>query len=310
MELRQLATVRTIARVGSFARAAERLGIGASTVTLHVQQLESELGGPLFIRQGRTLALTELGESVERRAGAIAQQLEAISEEAAGIAAAMRGVVHLGAIEPVAHRDVLPLIGAIHRDRPQVALGLDVGGTSLLSTSVATGRLVCAICSPPPPELELRFEHLFREPIGVVLPSDHELARDGRPVPVGSLATQPIVLSEPGCAYRAETVKTVGELGIDLDVRAEVGSPAALRSAVRCGFGVALAPIAAHQQPGAGVVARPLDGVDLGLDVGLVQGRGVEAFSPLLNQVLSQIRRAAPGWRPDGDGDAPPETRD
>src|SRR5918997_5571890 len=82
VDVRQLATFRTIVETGNFARAAGRLGIGASTVTLHIQQLEAELGGPLFVRQCRRLDLTELGSSLPRPADALAGHLDAIGEEA------------------------------------------------------------------------------------------------------------------------------------------------------------------------------------------------------------------------------------
>jgi DNA-binding transcriptional LysR family regulator len=297
MDLRQLATFRAIIEAGNFARAADRLGIGASTVTLHVQHLEADLGGPLFVRRGRQLGLTELGASVRRHADAIALHLDAIGEEAAELAAATRGTLRLGAIEPLAHLDLAPLLAQMARGHPTITVRLDVGGTALVSSSVAEGRLAFAVCSIPPADLDLVFEPLLREPIGLLLPDGHELARIRDAVPAQRLEAQPIVVSEQGCAYRAHVLDAFRSVGVDLDVRAEIASTPAVVEAVRAGLGVALLPLAGLRPTPAGTTTRPVEGVDLGLDVGIVRPRVGEPHSALTSRLLAAIRRSAPGWR-------------
>jgi LysR family transcriptional regulator, regulator of the ytmI operon len=296
MDLRQLSTFQAVVDAGNFARAAQRLGIGPSTVTLHIQQLESSLGGPVFIRRGRRLGLTELGMALRPHADAIARHVGAIADEAAGLASAVRGTVRIGGIEPLAHLDLMPLLARVRRERPNVTLLLEVGGTALLATSVAEGRLAFAVCSAPPAELGLGFEPLLVEPIGLLLPAGHELARDGD-VAAERLGGQPIVLSEPGCAYRGHVIATFRDLGIALDVKAEIGSAAATVEAVRAGVGIALLPTAGFGSPPAGTVTRRVEGVDLGLRVGIVRPRAGEPYSALTSQVLAAIRKSAPRWR-------------
>jgi LysR family transcriptional regulator, regulator of the ytmI operon len=297
VDLRQLATFRAIVDAGNFARAAERLGIGASTVTLHVKQLEGDLGGPMFVRRGRQLDLTELGDSLRRHADAIARHLDALGEEAAELSEATRGTVRIGGIEPVAHLDLAPLLARLARGRPGVRVRLDVGGTALLSASVSEGRVAFAVCSAPPTELELLFEPLFREPVGLLLHENHALARRDRAVAAAELATHPVVVSEPGCAYRAQVVDTFRAAGLDLDVRAEIAGAPAVAAVVRAGLGVALVPLASHTPPPPGMTSRPLAGLDVGLDVGIVRPRAGEPYSALTAQVLATIRESAPRWR-------------
>jgi DNA-binding transcriptional LysR family regulator len=101
----------------------------------------------------------------------------------------------------------VPLLARLGQERPRIRLRLDVGSTAFLATSVADGRLAFAVSSAPPPELELVFEPLFREPIGLVLSDSHALARhDG--AMASRLADQRIILSEPGCAHRAHVLDT------------------------------------------------------------------------------------------------------
>lgn len=329
MDLRRLATFQAVIEAGNFARAAQRLRIGASTVTLHIQQLESDLGGPVFVRHGRRLRLTELGTSLAGHAEAISRHLTAVAQEAAELGSAGRGTVRVGGIEPLAHLDLVPLLARLGRDRPNMTLLLEVGGTALVSAGVAEGRLAFAVCSAPPAELGLRFEPLLREPIGLLLPAGHHLAhpaeagsepkrrkaghdlahpgeRVGDEAESGSdgavaaeqLAGQPVVLSEPGCAYRAHVLDSFRDRGVALDVRAEIGSTAAAVEAVRAGLGIALLPTAGLRPPPAGLVVRRVAGMDLGLGVGIVLPRAGEPYSALTSQVLAAIRKAAPRWRP------------
>jgi len=348
MDLRRLTTFQAVIEAGNFARAAQRLRIGASTVTLHIQQLESDLGGPVFVRHGRRLRLTELGTSLAGHAEAISRHLTAVAQEAAELGSAGRGTVRFGGIEPLAHLDLVPLLARLGRDRPNMTLLLEVGGTALVSAGVAEGRLAFAVCSAPPAELGLRFEPLFREPIGLLLPAGHDLVhtaeagseakrrkaghdlahtaeagsepkrrkaghdvvhpgeREGDEAGGGSdgavaaeqLAAQPVVLSEPGCAYRAHVLDAFRDRGVALDVRAEIGSTAAAVEAVRAGLGIALLPTAGLRPPPAGLVVRRVAGMDLGLGVGIVLPRAGEPYSALTSQVLAAIRKAAPRWRP------------
>ena len=367
MDLRRLTTFQAVIEAGNFARAAQRLRIGASTVTLHIQQLESDLGGPVFVRHGRRLRLTELGTSLAGHAEAISRHLTAVAQEAAELGSAGRGTVRVGGIEPLAHLDLVPLLARLGRDRPNMTLLLEVGGTALVSAGVAEGRLAFAVCSAPPAELGLRFEPLFREPIGLLLPAGHDLVhtaeagseakrckaghdlahtaeagseakrrkaghdlahpgeagsepkrrkaghdvvhpgeREGDEAGGGSdgavaaeqLAAQPVVLSEPGCAYRAHVLDAFRDRGVALDVRAEIGSTAAAVEAVRAGLGIALLPTAGLRPPPAGLVVRRVAGMDLGLGVGIVLPRAGEPYSALTSQVLAAIRKAAPRWRP------------
>ena len=76
MDTRLLETFQAVVACGTFARAAEQLGYTQSTVTVHIKQLEQELGVPLFERIGRRMVLTQKGEE------ALAQANQVVAEVA------------------------------------------------------------------------------------------------------------------------------------------------------------------------------------------------------------------------------------
>lgn len=66
MELRQLKTFCTVARLLSFNQAAENLNYAQSTVSTQIRLLEAEFGVPLFDRLGKSVKLTEAGQMLMR----------------------------------------------------------------------------------------------------------------------------------------------------------------------------------------------------------------------------------------------------
>ena len=78
MELRQLATFREVASALSFTRAAEALDYAQSSVSSQIQELELELGIPLFERLGKRILLSDAG----RRLQPYAERLLQLADEA------------------------------------------------------------------------------------------------------------------------------------------------------------------------------------------------------------------------------------
>ena len=65
MELRQIRYFLAICEHGGFSRAAEVCGVTQPALTKAIKALESDVGGPLFHREGRRLVLSELGQMVQ-----------------------------------------------------------------------------------------------------------------------------------------------------------------------------------------------------------------------------------------------------
>ena len=83
LEPNDLLLFARVAELGSFSRAAERLGVPKSTVSRRVSALESQLGERLLQRTTRKLVLTELGQAVLEHARHVAEDVEAASSLAA-----------------------------------------------------------------------------------------------------------------------------------------------------------------------------------------------------------------------------------
>jgi len=115
----------TVASEGSFARAADRLGIGRSAVSRSVQKLEEQLGTRLFLRTTRSTSLTSEGrlfyEACRPGVERITQALEEMRDLRDG---PPRGHLRISASHAFGRRVVAPLLAGFRACHPGVAVEL------------------------------------------------------------------------------------------------------------------------------------------------------------------------------------------
>jgi LysR family transcriptional regulator, regulator of the ytmI operon len=208
LEIRHLQTYQSIVKHGSFLAAAGQLGCAQSTVSLHIQQLEASLGAPLFERGTRRLLLTEAGRTLQEQSGHILGRVNAIHETIAEMTAGESGHLRIGTIEPIASLRLPPLLVRFCRERPNVRLSIEIGGTDSVSRGVAACTLDFGVCSPPPLALGLCFEPIHREELVLLVPEVHPLA-DRTSVDLVELTGHRLLLTEPACAYRELTERAL-----------------------------------------------------------------------------------------------------
>jgi LysR family transcriptional regulator, regulator of the ytmI operon len=290
MDLRHLLTFRAVLREGSFLKAARALRLAQPTVTLHIQELEAELGLELFDRRGRSRPPTPAGEELAGRALPILDAVDSLTRSMAELRDGRSGLVRIASIEPTASRRVTPLLARLRRDRPAVRVRLDVSGTAGVSRSVADGDVDLGICSAPPAELGLRFEPLFSEAMTLLLPRSHRLAR-AKPLLAAALEGEPLLVSEQGCAYRAAIEAAFQKRGVRPRWVLETGSVETLRAAVRQGLGIALLPRLSASPPPEGTVARAMSDLLIALPVGFATRPDGAPAPPALAALIEALRR-------------------
>jgi DNA-binding transcriptional LysR family regulator len=289
MDLRHLQTFQAVLREGSFLRASRALRLAQPTVTLHIQELEAELGLALFDRSGRRRRQTPAGELLAQRALPILDSVEALGRSLAELREGRGGLLRLGAFEPTASRRLVPLLGRLRAQRPGLRVRLEVAGTSGVSRSVADALIDVGLCSAPPSELALRFEPLFDEEMVLLLPRSHRLARKPRLL-ARDLEGEPLALTEQGCAYRSRIEASLQERGVRPQWALECGSAGTLPAAVRHGLGVALLPRLTAEPAPPGTTVRRLSDLPITLPVGLVTRPESAPATSALAALLAALR--------------------
>jgi DNA-binding transcriptional LysR family regulator len=244
VELRQLETFRAVATQLSFTRAAVALDYAQSSVTAQIQALEQELGVGLFERLGRRIALTDAGE----RLLAYAERIVALVAEAqAAVAdgAEPAGTLTLGAPETVLTYRLPAILQRFRTRFPRVRLQFRPTSNAELQREVGDGALDVgfAIGEPLQPR-GLAVEVLHAEPLALIVQPEHPLAQ-AKKVEAADLQRETLLLTRPGCGYRALFMSTLAAGGVQTANCLDFGSVEAIKQCVAAGLGIAALPRAA-----------------------------------------------------------------
>src|SRR5580698_6081046 len=119
-----LAMFAKVVEERSFAAAARTMGVSNATVSRAVTRLEERLGGRLFNRTSRRLALTDYGHTLAERAAKIYAEAEEAEHFARDTASRPRGLVKLAAPLSFGARWVAPLLPEFFRTYPDISVDL------------------------------------------------------------------------------------------------------------------------------------------------------------------------------------------
>lgn len=289
MEFKHLQTFQAVAAEGSFLKAAEKLQYAQSTITLHIQKLEEELGVTLFSRQNRKTELTIAGRTLQSHADHLLYRAEQLQLAMTGLVTGEAGHLRIGSVEPVASVHLPFVLVQFCQQYPKVRLTLEVGVTRSISDKVAAGDLELAVCSPPAANLGLHFEPLFRDPISLLLPKSHPLA-GAESIAVASLAEERLILTEEHCPYRDVLEKALLSLGVNPVFGVESMSSGALKQMVDYGLGIGVLPMGAIAPLPTNTVTRNLSDLDLSLSIGLAINPDVSIPGSALNSLADSIK--------------------
>lgn len=121
-----LASIRAFeaaARLGSFTRAADELGMTQAAVSYQIRVLEERLGAPLFLRRPRQVVLTEVGR---RLSGAVTEAFDALHDAFAAVLDRAEGVLTLSSLHSFASNWLAPRLGGFQLAHPNLAVRLEV----------------------------------------------------------------------------------------------------------------------------------------------------------------------------------------
>lgn len=294
-DLEVLRSFATGMELGSFAKAAERLGRSTSAISAQLRKLEEQAGTPIFLKAGRGLALTEAGETML----AYARRLLDLNDEAATAihGADLEGWVRLGLQEDFGETLLPEVLGRFARAHPKVRIEARVVRNAELIERVTSGRLDLALAWSDGFRTA-HTERIAEVPMCWVGPSGGDIhwhAGGGEPLPLASL--------EAPCLLRSIATKVLDRAGIGWRVSFVSPSLGGLWAATAAGLGVTIrTPLGLPDK------VRPLAAGEAGLPVlptlDLVLHRAeveatpaTERLAALILQSVRQVVEATPQGR-------------
>lgn len=259
-----LRALRSVAALGTLARAADELGFTASAVSQQIKRLERQVGVPVLAQAGRGVVLTPAGQAIADSAPEVFQALERCAEAAQSVAeGAPRGALRVVAFSTGVRGLLAPAMPRLAERCPDLRLYVieQDPGQALHSVESGTADLALVhdadgLPAPLPPSLA---QHPVHTDVGdVVMRRAHPLARLDRPLTSADLAGHAWVTSPPGTVCHQWFRRLFAGAAADPDVRHLVDDFATQLSLVGAGDVIALIPRLARPPLGKGLVARPL----------------------------------------------------
>ncbi len=229
-----------VAHEAHLTRAAERLHVSQSAVSMQIQKLEAELGHSLFERRGKQLVLTGPGRIALDHADVIFARGEDLVR-ALGEAGSERQVVRVGALATLSRNFLLrflrPLFG---RDDVELVVRSGAFADMLRVLESHAIDVLLANVAPPRDAATPWVAHAIAEqPVSLV----GRPLRKKRPRGLKELLTsEPLVLPAAESSIRAGFDALVNRLGVHPRIAAEVDDMAMLRLVARERIGLAVVP--------------------------------------------------------------------
>jgi DNA-binding transcriptional LysR family regulator len=297
LNLRQLQTFVTVARLNSFTRAAQLLRLSQPALTKQVRQLEETLGVRLFDRNTRRVELTRIGKELAPVINQLLQEIEAVVVNTKELAAQTRGVVRIAALPSVSSM-LLPKAIARFKERyPGISVVLKDVIAQRIVMLVKTEEVDFGIGILNVSDSEVQYSPLLTDRMIVVFQPGSALERK-KQIGLKDLVGLPLVLMDPGTSVRKlvdQAFEAIGQIARPAFEATYMSTAAGM---VKAGLGVTILPLSAIEMGElTGLRVRPLQRPALTREIGVIEKSGrsrapaAESFLQTLRDVCKEMSR-------------------
>lgn len=291
MELRHLRYFVAVVEEGNLTAAARRrLHTSQPSLSRQIRDLEFEVGAALLSRSVHGVELTAAGKAFLDHARLALMQADIAVEAARKAVHPAKKTFAIG-FQTGQEVDWLPRAMALLCDAlKNIEVSITSNYSPDLAEALARGRLDVAFLRVEP-GYDLGYHVVDREPLIVLMPSDHGLASRQSIHPREFAGESLIVGSNKAAVLRAVTEDYLRRAGVDARLGHGVDNLAMAMSLVASTRGLALLPAYARNLLPPSVVSRPLEGVAPTIDIAV--GYNKSNTSPIVKLFLSRLDKLA-----------------
>jgi DNA-binding transcriptional LysR family regulator len=251
LDLYKLEIFLRVVREGSFSRAAERLLMTQPAVSQHIQDLENQLGTPLFVRERRGVSLTVEGETLREYAGRILQLMAEAENAVTDVRKLASGQLSLGATPGVSIYLLPDYIQNFRAQYPQLSVTLQTGITPQIVQDLRAGQIELGFIEgelDAVTSVQLGLHALEEvEQLVVVGPKHPWWTRQS--VSLAELDRQPFIMRQPSSQTRIWLEHALAGNKIQPKVSAEFDNVESIKRTVMLGMCLTILPdyVVAHE---------------------------------------------------------------
>ena len=239
LTFRQLRVFVEVAQRGSMIQAATALHLTPPAVSMQIKELESQIGLPLFDREGRKVSLSTAGEYFLVHARRLLANLKDADDSMARIKRLEQGLLTIGIVS-TAKYFVPRLLARFHEEHPRVEVRLKVAANrEQLVALMDAGEVDLSVMGRPPKEVATRAESFAAHPLVFVSPPGHPLLELGH-TPAQVLDGCAFIVREHGSGTRAAMEAFFADHPATPRITMEMSSNETIKQAVMAGMGLSL----------------------------------------------------------------------
>ena len=262
MELRHLRYFVTVAEELHFGRAAQKLGMAQPPLSQQIKALEQQIGVQLLSRTKRRVELTAAGTVFAYEARKILAKADQAVHAAQRAARGEIGQLEVGFVSGAVYGKVPSIFRLMRTRYPEISLVLRDLTTEEQVEAIQAHRLDIGLIRPPViASQSLTMQVIDREPLVIVLPQTHRLARRKK-ISLETLAGEPFLQVPRHVApgFHDQSVSICTRAGFFPQIVQEARTTQTIVSLVAVGMGVSIVPASLRRLQRAGVVYRSIEG--------------------------------------------------
>src|SRR3984893_7094450 len=287
MELRHLRYFVAVAEAGSLTVAAQKLHTSQPSLSRQIRDLEDEVGAQLLTRRARGIELTPAGRAFLEHARSVLSQVEAAAEAARRVAHPAKPCFTIGFLTGHELTWMPESLQILRDELPNIDVMISSQLSPQLADALSKGTVDAAFLRRERGVPELAFRPLVKEPLIVVLPSDHRLAALKAISPRDLVGETFVTVSDTAPVLRVVIDNYLKRSGINITPGHEADHLSMGMSLIVSTGGVGLLPAYAQNFLPSSVTSRPLKGDTPTID--LVLGYKKSNESPILKLLLSRL---------------------
>ncbi|HXN98456.1 MAG TPA: LysR family transcriptional regulator, partial [Candidatus Acidoferrales bacterium] len=287
-ELRHLRYFVAVAEAGSLTvAAARRLHTSQPSLSRQIRDLEQEVGAQLLTRRARGIELTPAGRAFLEHARSVLSQVEAAIQAARRVTHPAKPCFSMGFLTGHELTWMPQALRILREELPNIDVMISSQYSPALADGLSRGKIDAAFLRREQGASDLAFRLLVKEPLMVILPSDHELAALKAISPRDLVGEPFVIVSNTAPVLRSVIDNYLRRSGIKITPAHEADHVTMGMSLIASTRGVGLLPAYALNFLPSSITSRPLKGDTPTVE--LVLGYKKSNKSPILKLLLSRL---------------------
>jgi len=240
LNLHLLRLFATVARTGSFSRAADTLHISQPAISKGVRDFELQVGCRLLDRTPKGVRPTREGQALARHAEALFAVERAAEDELLSLRSLDSGSLRIGVSTTIATYMISEYLGTFHRSYPGIDLHLVIANTRDIADLLLAHDIEIALVEGPVEREEIESRSWRTDVMSLIVDPQHRFADVESGIDGAALSDEILIVREPGLGTREVVAQALAARGIEPKQTLEIGSTEAIKQAVAAGLGVAI----------------------------------------------------------------------